>query len=102
PLTAVVGRAVVDDDHLEVPVRLGEDALERGREGPTAVVDGDDDPDERRASMRRPAAAPAGVVPVVSQLDRSCPVPVPGANASPTQRGRNQRSAGYRRPSDGP
>ena len=43
----VVGRAVIDDHHLEVPERLGEDALQALGEVRGAVVGRDDDRDER-------------------------------------------------------
>ena len=45
-LRARVARAVVDDDHVERPVVLGEDAVEGLRQKPLAVVGRDDDADQ--------------------------------------------------------
>src|SRR5581483_3022295 len=56
-LAAAVGRAVVDDDHLERLVLKGEDALERLAQERLRVVDRDDDADERTG--HRPATRSA-------------------------------------------
>ena len=42
-----VGRAVIDDDDLDAAVGLHQDALDRLRDEPFAVVDGDDAADQR-------------------------------------------------------
>ena len=56
----VVGRAVVDDDDLDLGVGLREDALDRLVEVAGLAEAGDDDRDQRRPTRRRGSRSSAG------------------------------------------
>jgi len=49
-----IGRAVVDDDDLDVTERLGENAVDGFLDVPAEVVAGDDDGDRRAAALIAP------------------------------------------------
>jgi hypothetical protein len=61
-----VGAAVVDHDHLEVPVRLAQDTFQRLAKKRLAVVRGDDHGDQGHADALRPYTAGA------EQIARIC------------------------------